>query len=347
MKDFYMILGNGFTIDMLNHLNIGNEKIDVRNLFAHGDRVPYPQDNEPGFLSYKRCSNLWGLGARPYMNNDDAIGIIEDIITCSNIASSARERHLSSTYIQAYQELSTYLKYLFVYYDKKIKDEELRNGLVDWGWLKLLKNLAVSEECKSITIVTFNYDIWLERILINHNINFEICGIENGIYNSEEPSKIKIIKPHGSISFAYKDPIDKGAFQISSPTRDLTNGELSDYKVIYNNLDNIYSFNALIPPAGDSAKLGAANWASELRNRCIESAKELNYSGELILSGISYWHVDRAEIDDIFTSIHPGVNVKVVNPHPSNTLSAVLSSLFEKNVIYRSSEILGDLYNGH
>ncbi|RKF52235.1 hypothetical protein BCY92_04220 [Bacillus wiedmannii] len=342
MRDFFIILGNGFTIDFLNHIKKNNE-IDVLNLFSHGDRVPYPLDKEPGFLSYKRCPNLWNLGARPYMDKDECMGLIEDIITCANIASSAKERHLDSTYIQAYQELTSYLKYLFVYYNKKINDDEIKDNLAEWGWLKLFKTLNESSQCGSVTIVTYNYDIWLERILINNDINFEICGFKNGEYKEGESAKFKIIKPHGSISFKYGAPIEPARFQITSTTRDLINGSLSQYQVSYTDLEDIHMFNAMIPPAGDSAKI-TSKWSFELRALAKGIATELNYSAELILSGLSYWHVDRTEIDELLTDINADINMKVINPKPSNTLSAVLTSLFEKNIIYRSSDILGDIY---
>lgn len=345
MRNYYFILGNGFTLDFLSHLN-KLEEIDVINLFSQGDQVPYPADKEPGFLSYKRCPNLWNLGARAFMDKKPSIELIEDIITCANIASSAKDRHLDSTYIQAYQELSTYLKYLFIHYNKKILDSDIKGRLESWGWFKLFKKLNESAQCSSVTIVTYNYDIWLERIFMNHDINFEICGITNGKYNVDKPCKFKIIKPHGSISFSYGDPIDPNRFKITSTQRELTNGQLTDYIVNYDSLDQVYMFNAIIPPAGDSMRLASDdNWADSLRKIAVDEAGKVNYSGEFIICGISYWHVDRLELDSILTSINPDVNVKVINPNPSNTLSAVLNSLFKNSIIYKNSNVLGDLYN--
>lgn len=345
MRSYYIVLGNGFTIDFLNHIDKSND-IDVLNLFSQGDRVPYPADNEPGFLSYKRCPNLWNLGARAYMDKKSSMALVEDLITCANLASSAKDRPLDSTYIQAYQELTTYLKYLFIYNNKKITDNEIKEQLDKWGWLKLFKKLNQAEHCSNVTIVTYNYDIWLERIFMNHDINFEICGLVNGIYDEDQPCKFKIIKPHGSISFSYGDPIDPDRFTITSSQRELTNGQLSDYHVNYDSLEQVYMFNAMIPPAGDSGRLDAnLKWSDSLRKIAIEEASKLNYSAEVIMSGISYWHVDRMEIDSILTSINEAVNVKVINPRPPNTLSAVLNSLFKQSIVYKNSDVLEDLYN--
>jgi hypothetical protein len=281
------------------------------------------------------------------MDKEPSKELIEDIITCANIASSAKERHLDSTYIQAYQELSTYLKYLFIYYNKKILDSDIKDQLGSWGWYKLFNKLNESDQCSNVTIVTYNYDIWLERILMTHDINFEICGITNGKYNIEKKTcKFKIIKPHGSISFSYRQPIDPNRFKIASTQRELTNGQLGDYIINYDSLDQVYMFNAIIPPAGDSMRLASnENWADSLRKMAVEEAGKINYGGEFIICGLSYWHVDRLELDSILTSINADVNVKVINPNPSNTLSAVLNSLFQNSIIYKNSNVLGELYN--
>ncbi len=341
MKNYFILLGNGFTIDFISFLKKSNS-IDVGNLFSYGDCVPWPADNEPGFLSYKRCPNLWHLGARPNMSKDASIALIEDIISCANTASSAGNRHLDSKYIQAYQELQAYLKYLFIFYNKKITDHEISNSIEDWGWCKLFNKLNTSPDCGSVTIVTLNYDIWLERILISQDINFNISGFTDGVYNPERSYKFNIIKPHGSISFSYRAPIDPSSYIITSTQRDLTNGTLTDYYINYSQLDNIYMFNAMIPPAGDSLRINTS-WAYELRKIAIEEAKKLTYADEFIMCGISYWHVDRAEIDELLININADINVKTVNPSTPSVLNAVLTSLFNRHIGYNNSDILGVL----
>lgn len=49
---------------MVKYLNL-ETKINLTNLFEKGDKVPWPSNNEPGFLSFRRCPALWQLGARP------------------------------------------------------------------------------------------------------------------------------------------------------------------------------------------------------------------------------------------------------------------------------------------
>lgn len=82
-KHLCIILGNGFTIDLLSSLNI-TDKVDVQNLFRFGAEVPWPATGAPGFLSFKHCPNLWNLGARAHCQTPDCMSLIEDIITCVN-----------------------------------------------------------------------------------------------------------------------------------------------------------------------------------------------------------------------------------------------------------------------
>ena len=56
---------------MVKYLNL-ETKINLTNLFEKGDKVPWPSNNEPGFLSFRRCPALWQLGARPNINNHEA-----------------------------------------------------------------------------------------------------------------------------------------------------------------------------------------------------------------------------------------------------------------------------------
>lgn len=88
MSRVLIILGNGFSIDLINHLqkkNLIQDKIDLTNLFAAGEDVIWPGSDKPGFLSYQHCKNLWTLGGQPSVSKEDASSLIENIITCANI----------------------------------------------------------------------------------------------------------------------------------------------------------------------------------------------------------------------------------------------------------------------
>jgi hypothetical protein len=408
-----LTIGNGFTIDFLKHFEY-HEKIDTSNLFRYGADVPWPGDGSPGFLSYKYCPCLWNLGARPSMDAKEASDLIEEIITCANVyglaAFSSKQindrNNPKNIYINAYFELLLYLRHLFVYYNNKIKDFDPRK-LDEWSWFAFLNAAYRSKKYQEITIVTYNYDIWLERVLAERNIPFYIEGFQPKIDGA-----IAIIKPHGSISFCHHAEVPKSSF-FEIKERDLgdINAPTSDFLVKYTDLDQIYPVTPLIPPAGNaqrfeleltepkvrsagaelslapqaehSASIGttdltqfmvdestvvestvveesvaavlssaaetvhapafANSWASDIRQRAREAARNLSKNDELIISGLSYWHVDRDEIDSLLVRVQSSVEVKMINPSIPRSLNAVLTSLFKNYRLYPSARIITEL----
>lgn len=77
-----------------------------------------------------------------------------------------------------------------------------------WGWSTLFQNLNSNPNITSVTIVTYNYDILLERILELIGIKYQMVEFES------EEQKFRILKPHGSISFRSKKEYDKESFSI-------------------------------------------------------------------------------------------------------------------------------------
>ncbi len=323
-KNIMIILGNGFSIDFLSH--VGKlTSIDVSNLFKNGEDVPWPENDYPGFLSYKHCPNLWNLGARPYMNNIETITLIEDIITCANIL-EVGDRKGQNIYFQAYKELAQYLNSLFIHYNNMIDISKIKGKLGGWGWYRYFEKIYNDISIENVFIITFNYDIWLEKILTLLKIQFNISAFE------DKEAKFHIFKPHGSISFQSKIRTDKDAFQIIS-TRESEKIDVNKFDIIYDKINPLGAKIAIIPPAGDSNRLNY-EWAKSIRLKIKDAANSLTISDELVMCGLSYWHVDRLEIDSILTEIEPEIkNVAVINPNPPRVLNAVVTTLF-RNVIF-------------
>lgn len=342
-KNLYLILGNGFTIDFINFIrknsNLGHD-IDVSNFFKHGAEIPWPGTNEPGFLSSKNCPNLWNLGARPNMDSKEAMNLIEDIITCINVYASHPKKSLlkdikqNDIYFYAYLELVEYIRNLFVFYDNKICD--ISNEIEDWSWLKYIKKAYSIYE--KIYIVTYNYDVWIERI-------FKKSELEYSIYGFEEERKIVLFKPHGSISFQHQSKIDKEAYKTKS-TKEINDDKLENFSLSYS-YEHIPLINAIIPPASEASRLQQAkdSWSKNIHNKIIEIFSKTSDRDDCIMCGISYWHVDRNEIDNILVKMNPKINIKMINPCPPKSLTAVLTSLFENFVLYPHSNILERLIN--
>lgn len=336
-KNLFLILGNGFTMDLISFLraksNLAHD-IDVNNFFKYGAEVPFPETNEPGFLSSKNCPNLWNLGARPNMDSEQALEIIENIITSINVyASHPHKGELSKSrqndiYFFAYLELIEYIRNLFVYYDKKLP--HLPSEINDWVWLKLLKDS--SKQYKKIYIVTYNYDVWLERILNKANIKYGIVGFSKINY------KINIFKPHGSISFLHN--LRREPYRIDYQ-KEIKNLPVNDYILDYS-FEKVSMVNAIIPPASEAGRMQQeeTSWSKVIHNKILETFKQAKESDDCIISGISYWHVDRNELDNILVNMHPKISLKMINPNPPKSLTAVLTSLFENFVLYPKSSIL-------
>ena len=403
-----LMIGNGFTIDFLKHFGLLDD-IDPSNLFRYGADVPWPGDGSPGFLSYKYCPCLWNLGARPSMEMKEASDLIEEIITCANVYGSAAfsskqvsdRNNPKNIYINAYFELLLYLRHLFVYYNNKVKTFDATK-LDNWSWFSFLNGAYRSRKYDQISIVTYNYDIWLERVLLERNIPFYIEGFQQKIEGA-----IAIIKPHGSISFCHQATLPKSSF-FEIKERDLgdINAPTSDFLVKYTDIGEIYPVTPLIPPAGNAQRFeleltepkvrsatpapsaapvlerhtptgttdlrqfmadeatvveenasAAPNstaeiardpaivmsWASDIRQRAREAARSLAKSDELIISGLSYWHVDRDEIDSLLVRVQSSVEVKMINPSIPKSLNAVLTSLFKNYRLYPSARIITEL----
>ncbi|KAA3635452.1 MAG: hypothetical protein DWP97_04770 [Calditrichaeota bacterium] len=335
MKQVYIILGNGFTIDLINFLNLKGQ-IDVSNLFKNGELVLWPGDDKPGFLSYKYCPNLWILGARPNIEYNSSINLIEDIITCANILYKniidnkiLADRSNTQIYFKAYKELVTYLKALFIYYNQKVIFSQPE--IYSWGWAEYFDILNLDSNISKVHIITFNYDIFLERVLKKLDINFTISGFE------ENDNKFKIYKPHGSISFSHKYKVAKEAFEIKYD-QSINDANIDDFNIEYNNLSCLNMVNAMIPPAGDSTRLNF-KWANDINDEIKKAANYLEVNDELIICGSSYWHVDRLEIDSILTAISPEIkDIKVINPNTPNVFNAVITTLFDNVTFYNNPE---------
>ncbi len=322
-------MGNGVSIDLLNFLE-KNEKIDLSNLFNNGEKVRWPVDNSIGFLSYKYCPALWRLGARPTNKKNEANKIIEDIITCANVYASLdvknrpkMDNHIESIYLRAYNELVSYLRYLFIYYNNFITDEHL-DDINKWQWSKLLNGLYASERVEKIVVITYNYDIFLERILNKLNIPFDV-------YIGEETNnKIQIYKPHGSISFIHKTELSLDAFELKN-SFDNSDAELNQFNIKYDNLICNPSVIPLIPPAGQASRY-SNSWAATIRKSIIQECSKSKSKDVLIFGGLSYWHVDREEIDEIILNVNNELNMYIINPNPPEEFMAVLTTIFKNSI---------------
>jgi len=118
-------------------------------------------------------------------------------------------------------------------------------------------------------------------------------------------------------------------------TSDYLEGSLDDFDVKMLKLDLNTPIIAIIPPAGDSERFNLT-WAGSLRKDAVKKAESLGNGDRVVLCGLSYWHVDRREIDDLLLKVSDQVELAFINPTPPETFDAVLTSLFRHYEHYTS-----------
>ena len=273
------------------------------------------------------------------MDQADGLSLIEDIITCANIDASKKRAGGSSNqhniYGKSYKELVQYLRHLFVYYDQLIPD--IPAAIEEWVWIKFIRACLDSPNYSEITIVSYNYDCWLERIFIKLNIPFRIGLIDA----NDHTNKITLIKPHGSISFIHKNGLDMESYSMGYD-RELSDGSMGDFTAQYSDLARNHLVTALIPPAGESDRF-RHTWSTQLRSEAAAKAASMTDSDEILICGMSYWHVDRMELDELFNNFSPQIEIALVNPRPNRTLTAVLTSSFPNFILYPNASVINPL----
>lgn len=326
-----LIAGNGLSISMLSPENRG---VDLSNLFSMGCDVTWPATGKPGFLSYEHCPNLWALGARQTTPTEKSYDVIEQIITAVNACCLADPAALEEgIYIKAYKELVAYLRYLFVHYDSNLRESNFFDSPeaalpIDW-----LLEAAHDNNITAIDIISFNYDAFLERTLQSNNVPFSIP-----LLDTDQNPKIKIHKPHGSITFCGRSSIDSTAFSINYEAS-FTEGGIDELVVKYDELDLHYPLVGILPPAGESDRY-KHRWIRQIWDKAIEAAEQLEENDLVIIYGLSYWHVDRKEIDMLLGKISRKARVISVNPFPNAHFEAVCCSLFKSYHSYSNPKQL-------
>lgn len=97
--------------------------------------------------------------------------------------------------------------------------------------------------------------------------------------------------------------------------------------VKYLNLGENYPTFGMLPPAGDSDRY-RHRWILQIWNKVYEAAAALEPNDLVVLFGLSYWHVDRREIDVLLSKISRRARVISINPKPNVNFEAACCSLF-------------------
>ena len=117
------------------------------------------------------------------MSYDAAMQLVTDVITSANVYNLSvvkrpnEERDSSNIYIHAYSELSSYLRYLFIYYDSLVSDDDLKNIINEIELIHYIKDCLLKQ--KKVYIILLNHmDLLVFRLRLKFkNIVHTILGI--------------------------------------------------------------------------------------------------------------------------------------------------------------------------
>ena len=112
-----------------------------------------------------------------------------------------------------------------------------------------------------------------------------------------------------------------------------------DFEIKYDLQEDYPIVNAIIPPAGDAERFGFG-WIKDIRKGIDEIVSKSTSKDEMMMFGLSYWHVDRNELDEILLSLDNKMEVRFVNPKPPTALEAVLTSLFKNYIHFSNSKLI-------
>lgn len=246
------------------------------------------------------------------MPYEAATQLVTDVITCANVYNLSvekrpnEERDSSNIYIHAYSELSSYLRYLFIYYDSLVSEKDLKNIIDEIELIHYIKNRVLRQ--KKVYIITYNYDVFLERLLKLADIPFSIYGFD------DSKADVILFKPHGSISFSFKIKIQEySPYNIRDLIAESISQNSTDFEIKYDLQEDYPIVNAIIPPAGDAERFGFG-WIKDIRKGIDEIVSKSTSKDEMMIFGLSYWHVDRNELDEILLSLDNKMEVRFVNP---------------------------------
>ena len=168
----------------------------------------------------------------------------------------------------------------------------------DWQWVRWARQYHTSIRM----VVSFNYDLVLESALLRGGGRFARIGI------SDEHGT-PVFKPHDSIDFG--PAVNLGNFAPSFilnsdvPQRRLTRSEMYQYRT---------ESNLILP--GELSWLGGLGRIDDGYRQWGAAAPSFTHC---VFVGVSYWEVDRPEIDTLIASLPPTTKTFVVNPSPSKS----------------------------
>jgi hypothetical protein len=198
------------------------------------------------------------------------------------------------------EEARRYLVLSYSHFQRAV--ERCWTGREHWRWTQWL----VAHRESLAFIVSFNYDLTLERAL-------EAAAIPYGEVGLFEPG-IPMLKPHSSI--------DHGSAVLAGPTNRIIMCDFPQRRLAATELlDPRVECNLILP--AEPTNLRDHQTVAPGFTQFRELAPSFSH---VVIAGISYWDVDRPEIDEFLDCLPRTTTAVVANPNPPQDLeSAILA----------------------
>jgi hypothetical protein len=325
MRDTLLLIGNGFAIDYRSHSS------EMPNTSRPLD-LPLPTPGPVNKPLRETFEELWRVidALREQQPEAGDFELMEKILLLPKpllplhlggqpIDWEAMRRSHERALIET--QLRLHLTHAYTYVTQRINADALKT----WRWSSwLIDNLD-----RLHTAVSFNYDLLLETAMR------DVIRIR---YLTEMPTlfgidhELAVFKPHGSINFEFLDTTfrlanredvysRKNVFDlINAPVRVLADNELDRQRinsdiVLPTEASRIRQFQ-YIAPGFRFIKLVRSDLF-----RCV-------------IVGLSYWHCDRREVNEILSYLRRQTKIAICNPSPTE-LEAYCEGCFDQVEIVR------------
>ena len=189
-----------------------------------------------------------------------------------------------------------------------------------WPWGNFLRSIADRLQL----VVSFNYDLNVESLLESAGRELFHVGVSRGL-GQVSTSAVPIAKPHGSIDYRPRSgnivipgrpqyPVNNVFELADMPIETMPRSEIRRPRLTAD----------VVLPA-EASEYSDFQWVRPVRQWASRLGSRTSY---LILMGLSYWSVDRPEIDSILNSVSSGATAIVANPHPDSDLLTKLRQRF-------------------
>ncbi len=295
-KNFAILVGNGFTLDFLDH-------------------------NKSGLDSSKPLSNF----GSPFINYDEFINDMPSIKK-HLIEKNGEDFKLIKSFYET-NELSSHefghlRQFLALSYSKFQSSIEKYN-YDNWKWSEWFNKNKSNLLCS----ISLNYDLVLEKTFDNLDINYFRVGSEEELRGSI------LLKPHGSIDF----DMPSYAIQLNMPKIDRLKSTTymndAQYVRILKKEALLYPRVEadIIPPMMDNFQK-KMSWIERqfMYYECISPV-----IAKFVIVGVSYWEVDRPEIDFFLERLPKNSIVYLGAEKPyNNAIKKLIEKLFSLNIEY-------------